>query len=745
MMARMARVGWPQRSFNLPVPGVPFPVSMNHSSSRSKMVTTALGMKRVAVWTVPTRQKEDMEVGLQRMASVLTYMENRTDIPYSLPKLDWVAVPGFGPIGMENWGLHMSLESVILTSQNHSGAVDSLLIDEIVAHEVAHNWWGNLVTNIWREEIWLNEGLASYFQAYGAEAAATGDGHAERFYLRVTVPALLVDQESEGFSHQLTRPGQDRGSYCGAIGLPQATLTYLKGAAVVRMLQAYLDQNITARDSFPEEFLSGPQGDGGPFLRGAQTYLKRHSFGSTNTSDFLAAFDNATGSPVTDMMSAWLLNGDYPLVEIMTMGDGGLGVYARQNRFRLSGKLSCSASKARWWIPVRYKLKSSPEFKWAAVPSCGRVKLATLADANDTIAANAGRSGYYRVRYREPLRTRLLADALDTPPGATNAQLTHVDLAAMLDDAFHMSFAGVQHFDAFLNLTEVLGSRMYTSHTPWAIALPHLRAARDLLRRSATSQACGDDLEQYARERLLGPMVREASNPYSGAGRGLGFSVGADEPLDFRLMHQGLLQEAGNFGGVDVISKSLEIFFGDGAASLHPDLQSVVYNLAVASGNSSAYEQVKSRFLEAEDPHEKKRLLLALTYVPDPGRINETLQLAFNDAVPDRDKFLIFEKNDFTYTYGGLLARGGRSIDAAADFFADFLTSLYNSFGDCDVRLWIKGIARALLDDEKSQNFVQAASQGFQPGQLEELTARNSQWVARYGQSTCRWLRSRMS
>lgn len=165
------------------------------------------------------------------MASALAHYETLFEIPFALPKLDWVAVPGFGGGAMENWGLILSRETDVLFSKDYSSALDEMRMGQVIAHEIAHSWFGNLVTTRTWDDLWLNEGFASYFQTFGARTAFNdfdrAAGFVERFYNRADRHALEADQLP--WSRQPLASGMQTESLsCGVSSRTMSQRIYLK-------------------------------------------------------------------------------------------------------------------------------------------------------------------------------------------------------------------------------------------------------------------------------------------------------------------------------------------------------------------------------------------------------------------------------------------------------------------------------------------------------------------------------------
>ncbi|CAD7700938.1 unnamed protein product [Ostreobium quekettii] len=720
-------------------------IAVGELRNSTKVVQTRDGAKAISVWSTPTRATETARA-VEFMASSLTYFEDLFDISYPLPKLDWVAVPGFGGGAMENWGLILSRETDILASDAYSSAMDWKRTAQVTAHEISHSWFGNLVTMRTWGDLWLNEGFAKHFEMLGAANSMGVDaGFMERFYLQVGRPALWAD-ELPWSKVPLSR---DEGDWdgdlsCGMLRRVSGPLNYWKGASILRMLHTYLIR----------DHVEMPQPDEDAFLVALRLYLSRFQFNNTVTADLLDTLQESTGQPFRTWMHRWLYHGGHPVVNVTLGGPDGRDVFIAQKPFDLNGAQQCDSS--HWWIPVRYRFKSKSDFEWMLLEDCNPLKLGTLRDEDDTVLVNADRFGFYRVQYDPRIAASLLSSAMSTPEDDDSFRVGPIDLAAMLDDAFVLARSNALHFNEFLNLTTTLGalrntgSPLYPDSSPWAVALPLLLRTRDLLTGAANIQHCTDLLEDYVTGNVTVPFMASLPTVQSpGDPRvGLDFVVGEDDKLDFRLMRMAVLENAGLLGDEEVTRKALQLD-GGGGVDLHPDIQRVVYSLAVAGGNATVYKRMKSKYLDAEEVHEEVRALHALTYAPNEDLVADVIRFTISDAVDPQNKVRVISRMSITGVFGGLLDRGAATARAVYRFFKAELEAMVDATDACKVAAWLQDAADVMSGAEFSADLNSKAFSPLVDDQSQAAASRlvtlNQDWQHRFGESTCGWLQDRLS
>jgi tricorn protease interacting factor F2/3 len=323
----------------------------------------------VVVWTPPgDREKGRYVLGLAQR--VLKEFEGYYGVPYPLPKLDLVSLRDFGAGAMENWGAISSRERYLLADENTSSGLRRT-IATVAAHEIAHQWFGDLVTMQWWDDIWLNESFASFMSFLVLDRLGDYPGIWSDFLLQEMAGAFLGD--SLASTHPIRQ----------AVDSPEEIdqifdeISYGKGASVIRMLEAFLGHDA--------------------FRRGVHDYLVKFQFGNARSEDLWAALEAAAKQPISDLMRRWVERPGHP---VLIVHRGGEGLHLEQRRFSLSGQ----HSRQFWPLPLVARTDGKPVRVLMTGPE---ITLNVPADAD--IFLNEGALGFYRVLYDGPTYDRILA------------------------------------------------------------------------------------------------------------------------------------------------------------------------------------------------------------------------------------------------------------------------------------------------------------------------------------------------
>jgi puromycin-sensitive aminopeptidase len=334
-----------------------------------------------------------LEVG----AFCLRFFSDYYGIAYPDRKVDLVAVPDFAQGAMENLGCITFRDSVLLVDPEKATQPELAAVAEVIAHELAHMWFGDLVTMRWWNGIWLNEAFATFMEILSMDSWRP-DWERWTDFLRARSVAFEVDalESTRPIEYEVHSPDDAAGMF--------DVLTYTKGAAVLRMLEQYLGAD--------------------RFRDGIRKYLADHRFGNTETHDLWDAIEQATGEPVRRIMDGWIWQGGYP---ILTASADGSTARVTQRRFMLSGE----DDEGRWDVPMLIRRGTSQE------PLLVEPDGATVAAGDGALVINAGAHAFARVRYEGELLERVTA---------ARGDLSTEERAQLVDDAWAAVVAG--HADA---------------------------------------------------------------------------------------------------------------------------------------------------------------------------------------------------------------------------------------------------------------------------------------------------------
>ena len=368
----------------------------------------------VRVFATPASDIEHGRFSLELAAKTLDFYEQTFDIKFPLPKMDMAAIPDFSAGAMENWGLVTYRVVDLLFDEKTSGAATKQRVAEVVQHELAHQWFGNLVTMDFWDGLWLNEGFATWMSWYSCNKFYP-EWKVWQGYVTDTLQGAL-SLDSLRSSHPIEVPVKR----ADEISQIFDAISYSKGSCVLRMTSKYLGEDT--------------------FMEGIRRYLRKHAYGNTQTQDLWAALSDASGKPVEKVMDIWTKNIGYPVVSV-TENEESNSINVKQNRFLRTGDVKPEEDKTLFpvFLGLRTKdgvnedLTLSQREQTFNVPSLDFFKL------------NADHSGIYRTSYT-PQRLAKLGQA------AKEGLMTVEDRAGMIADAGALAASGYQKTSGVLSL-----------------------------------------------------------------------------------------------------------------------------------------------------------------------------------------------------------------------------------------------------------------------------------------------------
>uniref|UniRef100_A0A672KWH6 Aminopeptidase n=1 Tax=Sinocyclocheilus grahami TaxID=75366 RepID=A0A672KWH6_SINGR len=389
------------------------------------------------------------EYALNVTGPILKFFEKYYNVPYPLPKSDQIALPDFNAGAMENWGLITYRETALLYDEEISSNGNKESIVTIIAHELAHQWFGNLVTLRWWNDLWLNEGFASYVEYLGADDAEPDWNVKDLIVLNdvhrvFAIDALASSHPLSFKEEEIQRPEQ--------INEVFDTISYSKGASVLRMLSDFLTETV--------------------FTQGLQTYLDYFKFSNTVYTDLwhhlqLAVNGTGTSLPksVQEIMDRWVLQMGFPVVTINTTTG-----QITQEHFLLDPESKpdrTSEFNYEWFVPISWTKKEVAQpLYWLDNNDHNQLNDMKIS-VDEWVLANINVTGYYRVNYDNDNWQRLL-NALQN----SRQSIPVINRAQLIDDAFNLAKAGIIETTLALRTTLFLNSE--TEYMPWEAALDNL-------------------------------------------------------------------------------------------------------------------------------------------------------------------------------------------------------------------------------------------------------------------------------
>ncbi|XP_023337481.1 glutamyl aminopeptidase isoform X2 [Eurytemora carolleeae] len=514
---------------------------------------------------------------LDQAVQITQNYERYFGIPFPLPKQDLIAIPDFEAGAMENWGLITYRETALLNEEGVSSSLDTQWVAVVIAHELAHQWFGNLVTMQWWNDLWLNEGFASWMEYKGVDEVEPDWKMMDQFWINEVEPALDLDslQSSHPISVQVQEPSE--------ISALFDYISYRKGASIIHMLEQFLG----------EEHLR----------KGLEIYLKKNKFKNTVTKDLWNACTEATNNTkdVMGMMNTWTLQMGYPLIIFSRIGNSSVWNIT-QSRFLLAGQLNGTNSSLpaspynyKWNVPVSFKtnLGHSREILLGSKDN-DTSKVVTLDEKIKWIKGNTDGVGFYRVNYPTQIWTMLI-NQLNTDLSVFSG----ADRAQLIDDAFSLCMAGLLPVSVPVSLSTYLVKE--TDLVPWKIALRHLKSWKALL---------SDGPGGSAVDAFISFLVE---NIYKKLGW---FEAGTHEQ---RLLRTVVLSAAVDAGLKDAVDRSKQIFTDvmDNQSKISSELQGFVYCTGVREGGEEEWNWIFKKYISTNIPAEKSHFLKALACSKD--------------------------------------------------------------------------------------------------------------------------------
>ena len=535
---------------------------------------------------VATRGKAGLgRYALDSSAQVTEYFNDYFGEPYPLPKLDEIAVPGGFGGAMENWGGITYFESRLLYDPERSSAETKQNIYEVIAHEIAHQWFGNLVTMAWWDNLWLNEGFASWMgskctEKFNPEWEVWLTRDVPRNPTRRTgIPKeTAMESDARSTTHPIQQPVATEAEADSAFD----DITYKKGQSFIRMLESFLGEEA--------------------FRAGIRNYMQRHKFSNTTTADLWNALGEASGKPVRELATGWTQQPGFPIVTVTRGNDGRVALV--QERFTINYP---DAPPLEWKIPLTYLVAGAPSPQSFLMEA----KTAQLTDiAGDrALKLNAEGAGNYRVQYDDASWKLILAEL---------PNYSSPDRVNLLSDAWALVQAKRAPLSHYLELVEKLPTRTELAEREQIITA--FGAINSLL----ADQPQRQQFQQYARS-ILRPSFDE-----------LGWEPRPNEKPRQASLRASLIPALAAFGDQEIAAGCRERFqrFLEKPESLAPDLRAPLLTVIGRYADEATWSKLHQAGLKTTSIEEKQNYYDALAFTADPKLAERTLQIALTDELP---------------------------------------------------------------------------------------------------------------
>ncbi|KAG0648183.1 Aminopeptidase [Hyphodiscus hymeniophilus] len=508
------------------------------------------------------------QYALEHAPKIIDYFSEIFGIDYPLPKSDILAVHEF----VKNWGLVTYRMTAILYDEKKSDVKFKNRIAYVVAHELAHQWFGNLVTMDWWNELWLNEGFATWVGWLATDKLHPDWNVWPQFVSEGMQTAFTLD--SLRSSHPIEVPVKD------ALDVDQIfdSISYLKGSSVIRMLATHLGQET--------------------FLRGVSNYLKDHAYGNARTHDLWSALSQASGQDINALMENWIRKIGFPVLTV-TEELGQIGI--KQSRYLSTGDVKAQDDSTTWWVPLGLIGKSGVDGT-ASIALTKKEDVITEID-DSFYKLNAENAGFYRTNY-PPARLAKLGTQIDC--------LSLSDKIGLVGDAGALAVSGEASTTSLLAF--VKGFESEASYLVWSQILGSLDTVKSVF---SDDEAIATGLRKFTLE-LTSPAVKR-----------IGWDSSPDDDFLTSQLRSLLLMSAGLNGHKEVITEAKRRFdlyaTGKDTSAINPSLRSAIYGISMRYGGASEYESLKKEWHSTSSVDGKDIALRAMGRIQTPDLLADYL------------------------------------------------------------------------------------------------------------------------
>jgi aminopeptidase N len=534
-----------------------------------------------------TSGKEEMgRFALEVASDVLRYYDHYFAIKYPYGKLDLIGLPDFSAGAMENTAC-ITYRDVLLLIDEKQGSVDlKKTIASVIAHEMAHQWFGDLVTMKWWDDIWLNEGFATWMESKPVEAFKP-EWNVNLDDVSGTAGTLNVDALAN------TRPIHQAAETPAQIQELFDGIAYGKAAAVLRMLEAYL----------------GPE----TFRAGVNAYLKQHEYANATAEDFWDAQSKTSKKPVDEIMPTWVKQAGEPIVNVKTQCSGSsTSVTLTQQRYYFDRAKFAEPSDQLWQVPLCLKGSASETTKCELLTK--KEETFTLPGCSNWVLANAGATGYYRVGYQPDAVRALAADA--------ETKLTPAERIAVQNDIWASVRVGREPVGDYL--AYVQGLQSDRNRAVLEDVLGRLNYIDDYL----VSDNDRDAFRAWLRQFLAPAMKDVGWEPKPG-------DTDEQKTLRSRLFNA-LGHDARDPEALTEAHKIADKALAD-PSSLDHQLAGSAIDLAALEGDDAFYNRLMAAIKNPKSPEEYYTYFFALGQFGDPKLLERTLDYAISPDVRSQD------------------------------------------------------------------------------------------------------------
>ena len=510
----------------------------------------------------------------------LKFFADYYGLPYPGDKVDLIAIPDFASGAMENLGAITFRETALLVDEKTASRSELERVADVVSHENAHMWFGDLVTMKWWNGIWLNEAFATFMEMLAVDRWKPHWKRWESFSVsRASAMAIDGLRSTRSVEFTVRSPEDARAMF--------DVLTYEKGAAVLRMLEQYMGA---------EEF-----------RKGIALYLKKHEYANAETTDLWDALEESSREPVRKLMDSWIFQPGFPIVSA-DAGADGKSLKLTQRRFFYLPDGEAGASAQLWHVPLMVRAKTAKGVSTRKMLMTEREATLEFADKLEWAVVNEGGHGFYRVSYGARMLEALTRDLRELQP---------IERFGLVSDTWAAIISGLQPLSAFVKM-----ARLFTAETD-------INVWRALIGAFNYIDVIVSDEERP----VLAELVRKVAGP---AFERLGWEPRAGEDELTRQLRGTLAATLGTLGDDPAIQhRSAELYelYEKEPSKADRDLAPALVAVLAWCGDAARYQDFKKKFKSARTPQEEQRYLFALADFRDRALLRETMAMTLDGQV----------------------------------------------------------------------------------------------------------------
>ncbi len=535
---------------------------------------------------VPRGNLHLTEVALQNAVFCFEYLSDYYGIPYPGDKLDHIAIPDFAAGAMENVGLITYRDAYLVIDKDKASQAELQNSLDVIGHEVAHQWFGNLVTMAWWEGAWLNEAFASFMELKATDAMRP-EWKRWLAFANLEVPwAMGTDQLAS------TRPIEFEVNAPEEVDQMFDSITYGKGSAVLHMI---------------DEFIGVES-----FRRGVGNYLRRHAYANTVTGDLWEGLDSASDWPVSEVMNTWVYQRGFPQIEIRASDDG---IRLSQRRYLV---IPDETDTTIWKVPIQLGGSSNGETFTSKV-LLEDDEIVVPVDGLDWVVGNGGGYGFYRTSYSDDLFARLLDHIGD---------LDDIERYTLVSDTLAFVRSGQAEASSFLDLISTFTDEQ--EHAIWSVII----AGLGTVEHHTLEEAVRPAFQDFVRS-LLGPTLQR-----------LGWEPRPEDSDLERKLRGDVIGGLGVLGQEPEVIARCRALVEDLIAGGSPDPEVATAALTVFArfADHDGYQLLWETYRQARTPLDQVRYLRSVAGVPVEELAVSTMDKVVDGDIKTQDGFWVFAR-----------------------------------------------------------------------------------------------------